>query len=45
MGPLVYRPYPRRPASLTINFVDIITKVALSPQLLIKTPSVGLARV
>ena len=32
-GPTVYRPYPRRLESLTI-FADVITKAALSPQLL-----------
>ena len=30
---MVYSPYLRRLKSLAINFVDAITKVALSPQL------------
>ena len=34
-GPMAYRPYPRRLESLT--FVDVITKTALSPQL-VKDP-------
>jgi len=32
-GPTVYSPYPRRLESRTINFADVITKAALSPQL------------
>ena len=32
-GPPAYRPYLRRLESLTINFADVITKAALSPQL------------
>ena len=37
-------PYLRRPECLTINFADIITKAARSPQLLKKTLSVGSVR-
>ena len=33
MGPTVYRSYQRKLHSLTINFADVITKAALSPQL------------